>query len=163
MGVQILRIRRIHELITSRAKRYCDVIWALIRLKAPTTPLFSSCFGLRQRKHQSFAILSLCAGGICQWTVAFPHKCQIMRKMCYLNITKLNVTAVTFLKQRFLQEKCSSFGSDNGWRQAIIWTNDSNFTDAYMRHSDSISELLLNHMKIRGMTRGMEDKKIRFV
>ena len=148
MGVQI---GRIDELITSRAKCYCDVIWALIRLKAPTTPLFSSCFGLRQRKHQSLAILSLCAGGICQWTVAFPHKCQIMRKMFYLNITKPNVTAVTFLKQRFLQEKCSSFGSDNGLaptrRQAIIWTNDNNFTDAYMRHSDSISELLLNYIK----------------
>ena len=25
------------------------------------------------------------------------------------------------------------------WRQAIIWTNDGKFTDAYMRHSASIS------------------------
>ena len=36
-----------------------------------------------------------------------------------------------------------SFGSDNGLaprrRQAIIWTNDGYFTDAYMRHSASMS------------------------
>ena len=25
------------------------------------------------------------------------------------------------------------------WRQAIIWTNDGAFTDAYMRHSSSMS------------------------
>ena len=34
-------------------------------------------------------------------------------------------------------------GSDNGLaptrRQAIIWTNDGKFTDAYMRHSASMS------------------------
>ena len=34
-------------------------------------------------------------------------------------------------------------GSDNGKaptrRQAIIWTNDGQFTDAYMRHSASMS------------------------
>ena len=37
----------------------------------------------------------------------------------------------------------SSNGSDNGLvlprRQAIIWTNDGLFTDAYMRHSASKS------------------------
>ena len=37
----------------------------------------------------------------------------------------------------------SSIGSDNGLapsrRQAIIWTNDGQFTDAYMRHSASMS------------------------
>ena len=37
----------------------------------------------------------------------------------------------------------SSIGSDNGLaparRQAIIWTNDGLFTDAYMRHSASMS------------------------
>ena len=37
----------------------------------------------------------------------------------------------------------SSIGSDNGLapprRQAIIWTNDGKFTDAYMRHSASMS------------------------
>ena len=37
----------------------------------------------------------------------------------------------------------SSIGSDNGLapprRQAIIWTNDGLFTDAYMRHSASKS------------------------
>ena len=36
-----------------------------------------------------------------------------------------------------------AFGSDNGLaptrRQAIIWTNDGQFTDAYMRHSASIN------------------------
>ena len=36
-----------------------------------------------------------------------------------------------------------STGSDNGLtparRQAIIWTNGGKFTDAYMRHSTSIS------------------------
>ena len=37
----------------------------------------------------------------------------------------------------------SSIGSDNGlaparW-QAIIWTNDGQFTDAYMHHSASMS------------------------
>ena len=37
----------------------------------------------------------------------------------------------------------SSLGSDDGLapsrRQAIIWTNDGYFTDAYMRHSASMS------------------------
>ena len=37
----------------------------------------------------------------------------------------------------------TSIGSDNGWatimRQAIIWTNDGWFTDAYMRQAASIS------------------------
>ena len=37
----------------------------------------------------------------------------------------------------------SSIGSDNGLaparQQAIIWTNDGQFTDAYMRHSTSMS------------------------
>ena len=37
----------------------------------------------------------------------------------------------------------SSIGSDNGLaptrRQAIIWTNDGKVTDAYMRHSASMS------------------------
>ena len=37
----------------------------------------------------------------------------------------------------------SSIGSDNGLaltrRQAIIWTNDVLFTDAYMSHSASMS------------------------
>ena len=28
------------------------------------------------------------------------------------------------------------------WRQAIIWTNDGNLTDAYMRHSASMSQLI---------------------
>ena len=36
----------------------------------------------------------------------------------------------------------SSTASDNGSaptrRQAIIWTNDAKFTDAYMRHSASV-------------------------
>ena len=36
-----------------------------------------------------------------------------------------------------------SIGSDNGLaqtrRQAIIWTNDGQITDAYMRHSASMS------------------------
>ena len=40
-------------------------------------------------------------------------------------------------------KKYSIIGSDNGLapcrRQAIIWTNDSLFTDAYMRHSASVS------------------------
>ena len=40
-------------------------------------------------------------------------------------------------------ERYSSIGSDNGsapvGRQAIIWTNDDHFTDAYMRHSASMS------------------------
>ena len=39
--------------------------------------------------------------------------------------------------------QCSSIGSDNGLaparRQAIIWSNDGLFTDAYMRHSASMS------------------------
>ena len=39
--------------------------------------------------------------------------------------------------------KYSSIGSDNGLaptrRQAIIWTNDGEITDAYMRHSASMS------------------------
>ena len=42
-----------------------------------------------------------------------------------------------------LQSTYSSIGSDNGLvptrRQAIIGTNDGEFTDAYMRHSASIS------------------------
>ena len=37
----------------------------------------------------------------------------------------------------------TGIGSDNGLaptrRQAIIWTNDDRITDAYMRHSASIS------------------------
>ena len=37
----------------------------------------------------------------------------------------------------------ASIGLDNGLvparRQAIIWTNDGSFTDAYMRHSASMS------------------------
>ena len=37
----------------------------------------------------------------------------------------------------------SSIGSDNGLalarQQAIIWTNDRYFTDAYMRHPASMS------------------------
>ena len=37
----------------------------------------------------------------------------------------------------------SNIGSDNGLaptrRQAIIWTNDDKFTDAYMRRSASMS------------------------
>ena len=37
----------------------------------------------------------------------------------------------------------SRIGSDNGLaparRQAIIWTNDDKFTDAYLRHSASMS------------------------
>ena len=40
-------------------------------------------------------------------------------------------------------EQYSSNGSDNGLapsrRQAIIWTNGGWFTDAYMRHSASMS------------------------
>ena len=36
-----------------------------------------------------------------------------------------------------------SIGSDNGLaptrQQAIIWTNDGQITDAYMRHSESMS------------------------
>ena len=40
-------------------------------------------------------------------------------------------------------EQYSSIGSDNGLaptkRQAIIWTNDGYFTDAYMRQSASMS------------------------
>ena len=43
-----------------------------------------------------------------------------------------------FLKEQLLY---SNFGSDNGLTpvglQAIVWTNDSYFTDAYMRHSVS--------------------------
>ena len=42
-----------------------------------------------------------------------------------------------------VQLKYSSIGSDNGLaparRQAIILTNDGWFTDAYMRHSTSLS------------------------
>ena len=37
----------------------------------------------------------------------------------------------------------SSIGSDNGLapnkRQVIVWTNDGQFTDAYIHHSDSVS------------------------
>ena len=40
-------------------------------------------------------------------------------------------------------EQYPSIGSDNGLaparRQAIVWTNDGYFTDAYMRHSASMS------------------------
>ena len=40
-------------------------------------------------------------------------------------------------------QQYSSIGSDNGLaparRQAIIWSNDGKFTDAYMRHSASTS------------------------
>ena len=41
------------------------------------------------------------------------------------------------------ESKYSGIGSDNGlvparW-QAIVWTNDGYFTDAYMRHSASMS------------------------
>ena len=42
-------------------------------------------------------------------------------------------------------QQYSSIGSDNGLapirRQAIIWTNDGYITDAYMRHSASMSEI----------------------
>ena len=42
--------------------------------------------------------------------------------------------------------KIPAFGSDNGFmptkRQAIIWINDGNFTDAYMRHSAWVSQEL---------------------
>ena len=50
-----------------------------------------------------------------------------------------------FLWSLFLRanEQYSSTGSDNGLaptrRQAIIWTNDGLITDAYMRHSASMS------------------------
>ena len=41
------------------------------------------------------------------------------------------------------KQQFPSIGSDNnlapGRRQAIIWTNDDLFTDAYMRHSASVS------------------------
>ena len=41
-------------------------------------------------------------------------------------------------------QEYSSIGSDNDLalsrRQAIIWTNDGYFTDAYMRHSASTSQ-----------------------
>ena len=42
-----------------------------------------------------------------------------------------------------INQQYTSIGSDNGLaptrRQAIIWTNDGWFTDAYMRHSASMS------------------------
>ena len=42
-----------------------------------------------------------------------------------------------------VHKQYSSIGSDNGLlpsrQQAIIWTNDGCFTDAYMRHSASMS------------------------
>ena len=41
------------------------------------------------------------------------------------------------------KQQFPSIGSDNGLaparRQAIIWTNDGPFTDAYIRHSASMS------------------------
>ena len=47
------------------------------------------------------------------------------------------------LKVQINNKKNSSIGSDSGLaptrRQAIIWTNDGPFTDAYMRHSASMS------------------------
>ena len=43
----------------------------------------------------------------------------------------------------FLTVQYSSIGPDNGLapskRQAIIWTNEAHFDDAYMRHSASMS------------------------
>ena len=35
--------------------------------------------------------------------------------------------------------KIAPHSFDTFWRQAIIWTNDGYFTDAYMRHSASMS------------------------
>ena len=46
---------------------------------------------------------------------------------------------------RSINQQYSSIGSDNGLalnrRQAIIWTNDGYFTDAYMRHPASFNPL----------------------
>ena len=47
--------------------------------------------------------------------------------------------------------KQPSIGSDNGLaptrHQAIIWTSDGKFTDAYMRHPASMSLQIPNHKK----------------
>ena len=44
---------------------------------------------------------------------------------------------------KFVPKHPISIGSDNGLvptrQQAIIWTNDGQITDAYMRHSASMS------------------------
>ena len=48
-----------------------------------------------------------------------------------------------FIPKGVINNIYSSIGYDNGLgptgRQAIIWINDDYFTDAYMRHSASIS------------------------
>ena len=68
---------------------------------------------------------------------------------------RLNVTEVCSQGSNL---QYSSNGSDNGLapsrRQAIIWTNDGKFTDAYMRRSASMSYvhcirvLLRNYMSL---------------
>ena len=59
-----------------------------------------------------------------------------------------NVTISIKISLKFVSNwQYSIIGSDNGLaparRQAIIWTNDDYFTDAYMRHSASMIKTLL--------------------
>ena len=46
---------------------------------------------------------------------------------------------------KFVPKSSINISSDNGWvltrPLAIIWTNDGNFTDVYLRHSASLSSL----------------------
>ena len=69
------------------------------------------------------------------------------KSWCYQSATKLWAYFSFKISLKFVTKaritKYSNIGSDNGLaptrRQAIIWTNDGWFTDAYMRHLSSMS------------------------
>ena len=54
-----------------------------------------------------------------------------------------NVKISNKISLKFVPKRYSSIGLDNGLatarRQAIMWTNDGLFSDAYMRHSAPMS------------------------
>ena len=58
----------------------------------------------------------------------------------------------------------SCIGSDNGLvpprQQAIIWTNDSTFTDAYMRHLTSVGNYFFMEEKDVLQSFPVEDKDL---
>ena len=75
-------------------------------------------------------------------------KCIFLNKNVWIPIKK-----ITEVCSKGSNYQHPSTGSDNGLalsrRQAIIWTNDCQFTDAYMRHSFSMSCMLFTRSKYK--------------
>ena len=129
---------------------YGDVIMGAIASQITSlTIVYSTVYSdADQRKHQSSAVNS-------------PHKLPVTRKKFPFDdvIMLFLLWSTHFLRRHFENEwKCINFyidftqicfygynqqyystGADNGLvpsrRQATIWTNDGQFTDAYMCHS----------------------------